>query len=91
MTSSVEAQAWVLWRYGMNLAAPLLGLRLAKVLTRYRTHHMTPEPVIIEDFTADQCEESAGTVLTYGAGETFLGLYEYLKDTGYMVSWQRQS
>jgi hypothetical protein len=52
---------------------------------------MTPEPVIIEDFTADQCEESAGTVLTYGAGETFLGLYEYLKDTGYMVSWQRQS
>lgn len=47
---------------------------------------MTPKLDINENFIPENCANSAGPVVTYGAGQTSRTLYEALDGTGYFVS-----
>lgn len=56
-----------------------------------RTHKIVPAPEVKESFIADGCDSSAGPVVTYGAGQTFDTLYDFLHGKGYMVCYPEHS
>ncbi|KAH7323209.1 isoamyl alcohol oxidase [Stachybotrys elegans] len=49
------------------------------------TFNMQPEILLDEDFTPEGCPASVGPVVTYGAGQMWGGVYDFLANTGYLI------
>ncbi|VUC37967.1 unnamed protein product [Clonostachys rosea] len=49
------------------------------------THNLRPEIALDEQFIPEGCSEPVGAAITYGAGEMWAGVYDFVKDSGYLV------
>ncbi|OAX79350.1 hypothetical protein ACJ72_06331 [Emergomyces africanus] len=49
------------------------------------THNLQPPIKLSKSFKADKCKACSGPVLTYGAGQSFQGIYEFAHNNGFMA------
>lgn len=49
------------------------------------THNLRPAPKLERDFTPEGCSAPAADSVTYGAGEGFLGLYEFAEENNVTI------
>ncbi|KAL4979770.1 hypothetical protein BDW66DRAFT_157213 [Aspergillus desertorum] len=49
------------------------------------THHLQPPIRLEQDFVPEACTETAGDVITFGAGQQFSGIYEFAHQHNYRV------
>ncbi|KAL4935246.1 hypothetical protein BDV06DRAFT_234519 [Aspergillus oleicola] len=48
-------------------------------------HNLQPPIELDEEFTPDGCGESAGPAITFGAGQQFEGIYDFVQERGYRI------
>lgn len=51
----------------------------------FRTHNLRKEITLDEQFTPEGCNEPVGAAVTYGAGEMWAGVYDFVQGSGYLV------
>lgn len=48
-------------------------------------HNLQPPIKLNKDFIADGCSESSGDSITFGAGQQFQGIYDFVEPRGYRI------
>ena len=48
-------------------------------------HNLQPPIELNKDFIADGCSESSGDSITFGAGQQFDGIYDFVEPLGYRI------
>jgi hypothetical protein len=48
-------------------------------------HNLQPPIELNKDFIADGCSESSGDSITFGAGQQFQGIYDFVEPLGYRI------
>ncbi|KAL5335987.1 hypothetical protein BJX70DRAFT_304232 [Aspergillus crustosus] len=49
-------------------------------------HNLQPPIELNQDFTPDGCSESSGDSITFGAGQQFGGIYDFVEEHGYRIA-----